>query len=115
MAFCCGIMCAWYLEHLFLRSCRSYIFKVCSVLISWGSWISCILDPNFLFLLGILEILSLDVFVLKWDPGDPGSYFSFYREILEILDPDYVTLPRDLVDLGYRHSILSLDPADPGS
>ena len=36
----------------------------------------------------------------------------FYREILEILDPVQVTLPWDPVDLGSRHSILSLDPAD---
>ena len=58
-----------------------------------------ILDPTFLFLCGILEILVL----------------LLYLEILEILDPDYVTLPWDPADLGSRHSVLSSDPADLGS
>ena len=59
---------------LFSRSCRSWIFKVCSVVRSWGSRILRILDPRFLFHRGILEILDLEFLVMKWDPGDPGSY-----------------------------------------
>ena len=39
---------------------------------SWGSWILRILDPNFLFHRGILEILDLDFLFLQWDPEDPG-------------------------------------------
>ena len=56
------------------RSCRSWIFKVCSVVRSWGSRILQILDPRFLFHRGILEILDLEFLVMKWDPWDPGSY-----------------------------------------
>ena len=45
-----------------MRSCRSCIFKIWSVLRYWGSWILRILDSEFLFHRGILEILDL-VFV----------------------------------------------------
>ena len=48
---------------LFLRSCRPWILKVCSVVGSWVSWILRILDPIILFHLEILEILDLDVLV----------------------------------------------------
>ena len=85
--FCCEILCimafgillrdpvdlATLTVILFLRSCRSWIFKTCSVMRSWGSWILRILDPKFVPHPGILKILNLDFFVLKWDPGDPGS------------------------------------------
>ena len=57
---------------LFSGSCRSWIFKVCSVVRSWGSRILRILDSNF-FHRGILEILDLEFWAMKWDPGDPGS------------------------------------------
>ena len=35
--------------HFDVRSCRSWIFKVCSVKKSWGSWILRILDTKFMF------------------------------------------------------------------
>ena len=56
------------------RSRRSWIFKVCSVLRTWGSLILRILDPKFLFHHRILGILDLNLLLLQWDPGDPGSY-----------------------------------------
>ena len=71
---------------LFLRSCRPWILKACSVIGSWRSLVLRILDPNFVFHRGILEIL------------DPK--FLLCREILEILDPDKVILPWNPVDSG---------------
>ena len=69
---------------LFLRSCRSWVialgyeprawvFKVCSIMSSWGFGSLWIWDPKFLFHHGIPKILDLDFLVLKWEPGDPGS------------------------------------------
>ena len=57
---------------LFLRSCRCWIFKVCSIMVFWVSWILRILDPNFVLYHRILEILDFDDLVLKWDLWDPG-------------------------------------------
>ena len=61
--------------HFVMRSCRSWIFKVRSVLRSWRYWILWIWDPKFSLPYGILEILDLIFLLLQWDPGDPGSYF----------------------------------------
>ena len=81
-----------------LRSCRSWIFKVCLVLRSWGSWILRILEPNFLFHREILDLGDPGSWILRsWIPIfyqfigildilDPKSLFCC--EILEILDPD---------------------------
>ena len=77
LVFCGGILWILYLDrvkiNLYLRSCGFWIIKDCSVVGSWGCWILRILDPKFLFHYGILEILDIDVLVLKWDSGDPGS------------------------------------------
>ena len=57
-----------------------------------------ILDPKFWCHLEILEILDLDLLLLQWGLGDPGSFFCC--EILDILEPASVILRWDPVDLG---------------
>ena len=71
----CGILWISNLEHsfVFLDPVDLGSLKCFPVVGPWGSRILWILDPKFVFHPRILEILDLDVLVLKWDPGDPGS------------------------------------------
>ena len=73
---------------LFLKSCRSGIFKVCSVVRSWRSWILGILDPKFLLHCGILETLDLGFCIWSGILEILDLNFLFCHEILWILNPD---------------------------
>ena len=96
-----GILCIFYLGH-------SFCYEVLGFLKCVVQW-----DPGSL------------IFISSWDPGDPGSCFSFILR-RDRRDPDsyiifcwvlgilklFGILSRDPEDLGSWHFILSANPAD---
>ena len=99
--------------HFVVGSCRSWIFKLCSVLRPWRSWILRISDPKFSFHREIREILDLDFCYCTGilDILDP-IFVCLYGEILEILNPDWVVGScRSWILTLFCHRILQiLDP-----